>query len=159
MDFIIFFTLTCSIVFLVFAKHYVEKKIIFEIDKAFEDLNNWRLANPYLAIGDIPYARNLVLVRISFYKRLMKVFPFVKVEEHIKILQILLEEYTDPPPHRSKLTTIKPERLRVLFILEECSFQKILIHQFLLILQMDDFCHHEVVLQLYTKESKLPKRQ
>lgn len=115
MNYITFFLFSCLIIFSVFTKYYIEKKIIFEIDKAFEDLNNWRLANPCLAIGDIPYARNLVLVRISFYKRLMKVFPFIRVEEHIKILQILLDECNDPPPYKSKLNTIKPETSRVFY--------------------------------------------
>lgn len=81
----------------------VQGKALSEDCKTFEELMSWRLANPELCIGDISYARNLVLKRIAAYEHFVKVCSFVKRdEEHVKFLYSLLDEHGGEPPRKTK---------------------------------------------------------
>ena len=88
-------------------------------DKAFEDLHNWRLANPCTCIGDSFYAKSLVLKRIEALERLWKVFNLERNEEHITYLYSLLNDHFNPPGTRKNIKR-SARRTRAVLSLYTC---------------------------------------
>ena len=66
--------------------------------EAGEVLMNWRIANPDLYIGDVAYARWLVLRKIATYRRFLEAHPYIKDKGNTDFLYSLLDEYGPPPP-------------------------------------------------------------
>ncbi len=87
-----------------------EKEVIAEEVNTFEALINWRLANPNLYIGDVPYARCLVLRRIEAWRKYLSIFSFLKDDGFIDFLYGLLDEHGPGPPSKSFPVLQQPRR-------------------------------------------------
>jgi hypothetical protein len=89
---------------LLFERTCREMQIENEEFAGFEQLLEWRKANPTLGIGDSEYARKLVMRRIGAYDRFALCYALPPKERiaHLAWLYALLDDHAGPP-HQHRL--------------------------------------------------------
>ncbi len=115
------FLLLSQILFLV----YVSKREVFaryaEM-KAADELMDWINANPNLYIGDVQYARDLVMKQIHAYEYFLKCSTCVKRDDaFIEFLYSLLDQHAPPPPpNKKKMIPKQPHKTGCFIFYDGC---------------------------------------
>lgn len=101
-------TLVLVSLFLLYQLPILERQFraIKMYNNASTNLDMWRKYNPDLCVGDIAYARKLVIRRIKAYTYTCKVCPWITMDEGYieSLLALLFEHNPEPPRKRYPLT-------------------------------------------------------
>ncbi|MBI2049048.1 MAG: hypothetical protein HYT29_01240 [Parcubacteria group bacterium] len=109
-----------------YKKEKAAEKALFDDCDASEALTDWRIANPNLYIGEVPYAQELVRRRIMTHFRLLETHPYIKRDdEFIRFLYSLLTERRPPPPDTRKPRPLsKPRNCGAFFVASSATLER-----------------------------------